>query len=94
MLYIITHNLGISILFAISSDTLASVPTMVKSWKFPETESGWIYFCALVSNTIGLFTVAAWSFSVSAFGISIVLQCVIILFFIYRKKIFPQKIIS
>ncbi len=37
--YIFTHNLGISILFAILSDALAAIPTIVKSWKFPETEN-------------------------------------------------------
>ena len=38
-LYVVTHNLGISILFAILSDALAFIPTLVKSWKHPESES-------------------------------------------------------
>lgn len=85
--YIFTQNLGISIFFAIFSDTLAGVPTIIKSWKFPETESGIIYFLAMVSNIIGLLTLKIWSFSTAAFGIFVTLQCVLILLAIHRKKI-------
>jgi len=92
--YVFTHNLGVSIIFAILSDALASIPTIVKSWKFPETESGLIYFFAMISNILGLLTIKIWSFSVSAFGVSLVLQCAIILFCIYRKKIFGPSSVS
>src|SRR3989344_8205835 len=40
ILYGFTHNLSISILFAIISDGLAYIPTVVKTWKFPDTEIG------------------------------------------------------
>lgn len=86
--YFFTKNLAISIFFALSSDALAGLPTLVKAWKFPETESSPIYFFALISNILGLLIIKEWSFSVSAFGISIALQCVLTIFFIYRKKIF------
>ncbi|HBA46047.1 hypothetical protein A2W67_03630 [Candidatus Nomurabacteria bacterium RIFCSPLOWO2_02_40_28] len=86
--YVVTHNLGISIIFAMLSDSLAAVPTIVKSWKFPETESGLLFFLAMLSNILGLLTIKVWSFSISIFGIFVVIQCVVILFCIYRKKIF------
>src|SRR3990167_9078035 len=86
--YVVTHNLGISIIFAMLSDSLAAVPTIVKSWKFPETESGLLFFLAMLSNILGLLTIKVWSFSISIFGIFVVIQCVLILFCIYRKKIF------
>ncbi len=86
--YVFTHDLSMSILFAMLSDLLASVPTIVKSWKFPETESSWIYFFAMLSNILGLLTITTWSFSTASFNISLILQCIIILFCIYRKKIF------
>lgn len=89
--YIFTHNLGISIFFAISSDVLASIPTIVKSWKLPETESGLIYFLAMVSNILGLLVIKHWSFSTSAFNLNLVLQCVVILFCIYHKKLFKAS---
>ena len=89
IIYILTRNLGISIFFAIMSDFLACVPTVLKSWHFPETESPLIYFFALVSNSLGLLALKYWSFSTAAFSIFMILQCVVILFSIYHKRIFP-----
>ena len=86
--YIFTHNLGISIVFAILSDNLAAIPTIIKSWKFPETENATLFFFAMVSNIIGLLVIKDWSFTVGAFGVLVVIQCVVILFCIYRQKIF------
>jgi len=91
-LYMVTHNLGISIFFAVFGDFLAGLPTYAKAWKFPETENGLLYLFAAVSNIIGLLTLSVWSFSSSFFGIYLVVQCLGILFCIYRKKIFPPRI--
>ncbi len=86
ILYILTSNLGVSILFAILSDGLAAIPTLIKSWKFPETESGTIYFFGIVSNTMGLFIIKDWSFSIYSFSVYIILINLAILACIYRKK--------
>lgn len=94
LLYVFTHNLGISILFAIISDCLAAMPTVVKSWNFPDTENGSIYTAGIIMNILGLFTIKNWIFSIYSFSIYIVLINFIILFSIYRKKIFKAKIIS
>lgn len=88
ILYIFTHNLGISILFAISSDGLAAIPTLIKSWKFPETERASIYLGGLFSNILGLFIIKNWIFSIYSFGIYFILINLVIVFCIYRKNIF------
>ena len=67
--YVLTHNLGISILFAILSDGLAAVPTVVKSWKFPETEMWAPYLLPIFSNIVGLLIIKDWIFSIYSFGI-------------------------
>jgi hypothetical protein len=97
ILYIFTHNLGISILFAIISDGLASIPTLIKSWKFPETETGSIYLGSIFSNTLGLLIIKNWIFSIYSFGIYLLIVNLSILFCIYHKKIsrkFKPKICS
>lgn len=94
LLFVFTHNLGISILFAIISDCLAAIPTVVKSWKFPDTETGSIYAVGIILNILGLLTIKSWIFSIYSFSIYIVLINLIILFCIYRRKIFKTKIIS
>ncbi len=85
--YILTRNISISLFFAILSDALAAIPTIIKTWKFPETESGLLYFFAIVSNVIGLMVIQEWAFSIYAFGLNVIIQCFIILLLIYRKKI-------
>ncbi len=89
--YILTHNLGISVLFAISSDGLAAVPTLVKSWKFPETETATVYLAGIFSNTLGLLIIKNWIFSIYSFGIYFIVMNIAIVFCIYRKKIFKSE---
>ena len=84
--YVFTHNLGISISFAILSDMLASIPTIIKSWKFPETESSSAYLGAVIANVIGLLTITTWSFAAYSFGLWLLILNVILVFFIHRKK--------
>lgn len=87
VIYIMTRNLGISILFAIISDSLAYIPTIKKTWRFPETETGLMYFTGIVSNIIGLLVIKTWIFSIYSFSISISVLNAVVLFCIYRKKI-------
>ena len=87
ILYVFTHNLSISILFAIISDGLAYIPTIRKSWNFPETETGLMYTTGIVSNIIGLLTIKMWTFPIYSFGVYIILFNAIVVFSIYRKKI-------
>lgn len=91
IIYILTNNLGISILFAILSDGLACVPTILKSWKFPETETGVVYFSGLIGNTLALLIIKNWIFSIYSFSVYLILANLIILFSIYGKRIFKSK---
>jgi hypothetical protein len=43
ILWWITKEPNIAIMLAILSDILAAIPTLVKTWKFPETESGVLF---------------------------------------------------
>ena len=83
VLYVFTHNLGISILFAILSDFLAAIPTVIKSWKFPETESYSIYIVGMLVNLLGLLTIKNWIFPIYSFSVYIILINLVIIFSIY-----------
>ncbi len=86
--YIFTHNLGISILFAILSDALAFIPTYIKTWKFPETEYHSTYSLPILSNLVGLLLIKDWSFTIYSFGIYLILANIVMLLILYRKKLF------
>lgn len=94
VLYVLTHNLGMTILFAILSDFLAAIPTVVKSWKFSETESYSIYVAGIIINVLGLLTIKNWIFPIYSFSFYIVLINLIIILSISRKKFFRGKTIS
>jgi hypothetical protein len=91
IIYILTNNLGISILFAILSDGLACIPTILKSWKFPETETGVVFFSGLIGNILALLIIKNWIFSIYSFSVYLILANLVILFSIYGKKIFKFK---
>jgi hypothetical protein len=85
LFYIFTHNLGVSIFFAILSDALAAIPTLIKSWKFPETETASVYLVGVFNNVLGLFVIKNWTFPIYSFGIYLILINLMIVFSIYRK---------
>jgi len=88
VLYIITHNISLSILFAILADVLAFMPTYIKAWSFPETESHHAYSWATISNLIGLLIIKEWSFPIYSFGLYLMLGNIVMIFVIFRRKIF------
>ncbi|KKQ27463.1 MAG: hypothetical protein US41_C0018G0002 [Parcubacteria group bacterium GW2011_GWB1_37_13] len=88
VLYIFTHNLEISIIFVILSDGLAAIPTIVKSWKFPETETAAVYLAGIFAQTLALLIIKNWVFSIYVLNVYFIVINIIIIFCIYRKKIF------
>jgi len=90
--WVITRESAISIIFVIIADSLAALPTILKSWKYPETETSSAYTFAVLSNIIGLLIIKEWTFSIFSLGVLFVFMNLTILFCIYRKKIFPQRI--
>lgn len=67
-----------AILLAIVSDGLAAVPTIVKSYKAPETENYQAYLFNGLGAVITLFTIKQWGFAYSAFPIYILLLNIIL----------------
>ena len=49
------------------ADFLAGIPTLMKSWTHPETETVYSYLGAVISMGILLLTIDHWTFEVAAF---------------------------
>lgn len=88
ILWAITKNPAVAVIFAIISEGLASIPTVIKSWKHPETETGMLYILALVNQVIGLLIIRNWNFVSYSFGLYLLALYLIILLGIYRRKFF------
>lgn len=75
VLWKITQVGNWAILFAIASDGLAGVPTIVKSYKAPETENYQVYLLNAIGAVVTLFTIKQWDFAHYAFPLYILLGC-------------------
>ena len=90
VIYVFMHNLSLSILFVILSDLLAGIPILVKSWKFPETETSITFILGTVNSIIGMLIIKDWSFVIYSFGLYLIIINSTIVLFLYRKKIFKN----
>lgn len=78
VLWFITKSGNIAIIFSILADGLAAIPTLVKSFNYPETESAWPYFTSTISAILTLLTVKVWNIANIAFPLYIVLITLVI----------------
>jgi hypothetical protein len=78
VLWFITKSGNIAIIFSILADGLAAMPTIVKSFNYPETESAWPYFTSTISAILTLLTVKVWNIANIAFPLYIVLITLVI----------------
>ena len=85
ILWQVTKIPNLAILFAIIADGLAATPTVVKSYKFPETENASAFFVAGISGIIALLTIKQWDFAHYSFPAYIVGICAILFFLIHFK---------
>ncbi len=72
-LWYITGTGNIAIFFSIVADGLAALPTIVKSYEFPETENYFIFFTNAIAAVITLLTIKVWNFQAAGFTIYILL---------------------
>jgi hypothetical protein len=72
VVWLVTRNGILAITAAIAADFLAGIPTLMKSWTHPETETVYSYAGAVISMVILLLTITHWTFEVAAFPIFIV----------------------
>jgi hypothetical protein len=87
ILWAITKEPAVAIFFAIISDLFAAIPTLIKSWKYPKTESGWIFLTGIFSTLTILAAVKSWFFSQYAFALYICAIDTAFVLIINRQKI-------
>ena len=73
VLWLITKVGNIAIFFSIMADGLAAVPTIVKSYKYPDTELAWPWIATVFGVVLTLLTIKDWSFANSGFIIYILI---------------------
>lgn len=91
ILWGITKEPNIAIVFAILSDGFAAIPTLVKSWKYPETENPMPFTTGVFNSLTSFAAIKIWIFSAYAFPIYLVLINTSIALAIYRRKFSAAK---
>lgn len=89
----LTDNPSVAIAFSIISEIFAASPTLVKSWRYPETEWALAYVLSAFSAGTSFFVIKLYSFSEIAFPAYLVFINMLITIVIVRKKyLFFRKI--
>ena len=73
VLWLITKVGNIAIFFSIVADGLAAIPTVVKAYKYPDTELAWPWIATVVGVVLTLLTLSEWTFANSGFIIYILI---------------------
>lgn len=71
ILWLITKEGNIAITLSIIADGLAALPTIVKAYKYPETEIAWPWIATSIGVLLTLLTITNITFANSAFNIYI-----------------------
>ena len=66
-LWAVTDNANLAILFALLADVLAGLPTFIKAYRHPETESWKAYAISTVGFGLGVLAIPAFTFENYAF---------------------------
>lgn len=95
ILWQITKIGNIAIIFSIFADLMAGIPTLTKSYKYPETEN-WIEFMSsFISMGIAMLTIKIWTFAYYGFPLYIFLYdltAVLLIKFKLGKRIESVKL--
>ena len=75
----------IAVLLATAANAFASIPTFIKAWNFPETETRLIFITSFLSAILIIPAIPVWTIANSAFQIGLMVTTGALLLAIYRK---------
>ncbi len=87
VLWLVTSEPKLAIAFAIIADALAGLPTLIKSWTHPDTETPVEYGATIFASLAGLLAVERANFSEMAFPVYLIILNSLVLGVLYRHKI-------
>lgn len=78
ILWLVTQEGNVAIIFSIVADGLAAVPTVVKAFRYPKTEIAWPWLATAVGVVLTLLTLDQITFANFSFNMYILLANVLI----------------
>lgn len=86
ILWAITKDPTVAIVFAVLSDAFAGFPTLKKSWQHPESESVSAYAAGLFNALTSFLAVRTWTLAEVIFPAYLVAMCSSLIFAIKRPR--------
>jgi hypothetical protein len=86
ILWALTDNPNLAIVFALVADIFAGLPTFIKAYKYPETESSVAYAISTLGFGLGVLAIQTYTFENGAFVIYLFLMNGLLALFASRKK--------
>ncbi|MBP9667189.1 hypothetical protein KBD87_00070 [Candidatus Saccharibacteria bacterium] len=78
-------NANIAIAFSVFADGMAFLPTLIKAYKYPETEGLTLYVLGAISAVTALLIIDVWDFTHLAFPVYILTADVCAMLFVVRR---------
>ena len=82
----------LAILCAIMGDFCASLPTLLKTWTYPETETGAMFIASFLSVVMVLPSIPVWNIANAAFQLYLLIMSSLLLFAVYRRRLTPLRL--
>lgn len=87
VLWRLSGNGNLAILLSILADFLGGIPTLIKAYKWPETENHQLFVFGAANAVITLLTIKHWRLSEYGFALYVLLTCLVLVFLIcFRVK--------
>ncbi len=81
-----------AVLLAAIGDAAATLPTFIKAWKYPETETGLTYVFGFIATLVVFPAIPTFTIVNASFQIYLVVTNVLLCFAVYRKRL--RKIVA
>lgn len=85
ILWLVTKTGNIAIIFSILADMMASIPTVVKAYKEPESEGALVFWAGVILGGLTILTINNWTIAVAAYPIYILIMNLVIASFVSFK---------
>ena len=89
ILWAITNNPNLALLFSLLADMLAGVPTLIKAYRYPRSESWIAYAISTIGFGISLLSVHIFNFQNAAFIVYLFLLNATLV--VFSSRIYKQK---
>ncbi len=84
--WLLTKDPTISVIVAVSIDLIAFVPTLRKTWQYPQTETPILYGSNVLRHILALFSLQAYNIATTLHSIAMITTNILMTIFILARK--------